>query len=63
MQSQKNNEFDDISKSNNNDNGVSSGRGLQALIRAISCLPCFPSSEPKPDTPNLNQVNTKLNKN
>ena len=35
-------------------------RGLQGLIRVISCLPCFPSYVPPPETPNLNQVNNRL---
>lgn len=30
--------------------------GLQNVIRVISILPCFPSYQPKPPTPNFDQV-------
>lgn len=30
--------------------------GLQNVIRVISILPCFPSYQPRPNTPNFDQV-------
>ena len=51
--------FDDISKPEEKKvQNRNRGGGLQSAIRVISCLPCFPKYEPKPDTPNIDQVNS-----
>ena len=39
-----------------------SGGGLQNVIKAMSCLPCFPKYEPKPDTPNIDSLRSILGK-
>lgn len=54
--------FDDISKSPNQNNQERERQrnGLQSVIRVFSALPCFPSYEPPPATPNIDQVSIKL---
>ncbi len=47
--------FDDLDQQISTENRDHSG--LQGLMRVISCLPCFLSYVPLPETPNLNQVN------
>lgn len=48
--------FDDISKPNEKKLQSRDKSGLQTAIRVVSCLPCFPKYEPRPDTPNIDQV-------
>lgn len=62
------NEFDNIQnidepKSNNDgDAERKKSDGLQKVIKTITCLPCFPKYEPKPDTPNIDQLKQILDR-
>lgn len=49
---ENNENFDDISKKKDK----SQKGGFQRALRVISVFPCFPKYEPKPDTPNIDQV-------
>ena len=50
-------EFDNINDEKKPDKrSQSDSNGLQNLIRIISFLPCFPKSEPVPQTPHIDQV-------
>lgn len=61
-------EFDDINMRRNGEQDEerpparsnSSGGGLQNALRVLSVLPCFPSYQPKPDTPNIEQVDSNF---
>ncbi|CAF0765942.1 unnamed protein product [Brachionus calyciflorus] len=57
----ENNEtFDDISQNPRKNRENKSG--LQTAIRVLSILPCFPKYEPKPETPNIDQLKAILSK-
>ena len=51
-------EFDNINEHQKKPDkqSTSDSNGFQSLIRIISILPCFPKSEPVPDTPHIDQV-------
>ena len=53
------NELNDIKLETNNEAKPRQSNSFQGIIKCISCLPCFPSYVPPPDTPNLDEV--KLN--
>lgn len=62
-------DFDNIENESNGKNVDSdknakndASGGLQNVIKAISCLPCFPKYTPKPDTPNIDKLKDILNK-
>ena len=51
------NEFDNIQEPRVENNDEREQDGLQKVIKCISCLPCFPKYVPKPETPNIDEVN------
>jgi hypothetical protein len=59
MSDNKKVEFDDLNKISKDENNKQQTTSNQpnGLIKFISRLPCLPSAEPKPDTPNIDKVN------
>ena len=56
MNDKQNVEFDDLNKISKNDNKQQESNQPNGFIKFISNLPCLPSAEPKPDTPNIDKV-------
>ena len=50
-------EFDNIGKSQRTERRENENNGL---VKFISNLPCLPGAQPKPDTPNIDKVNSSL---
>jgi hypothetical protein len=59
MSDKQNVEFDDLNKIPQGEHKKPTSNQQNGLIKFISNLPCLPSAEAKPDTPNIDKVLNK----